>query len=217
MSFELFDPDGEVSIRKGSLPHWFQPRVTYFVTFRTTDSVPTSLAASWHSRRDKWLKEHGIDPCASNWKALASQLSPPEQREFDRTFAAEFMNYLDRGHGACVLRRPAMAQIVADSFQHFDGARYHLGDFVIMPNHVHLLCCLLGGTDIEAQCYCWKKFTSRSINVALGRTGRFWQEESFDHLVRGAEAFDYFRRYIAENPAAARLQTGEYLHYRAPT
>ena len=29
---------------------------------------------------------------------------------------------------------------------------------------------------------------------------RFWREESFDHLVRTAEHFQAFRRYIADNP-----------------
>jgi len=31
MPFELFDPDGDLTIRQGNLPHWFQPGVTYFV------------------------------------------------------------------------------------------------------------------------------------------------------------------------------------------
>ena len=85
-----------------------------------------------------------------------------------------------------------------------------------MPNHVHLLTCLLGSTEIEDQCYSWKKFTAAKINKALRQRGRFWQEESFDHLVRSPEQFDYFQRYIAENPRKAGLQAGEYLHYRRP-
>jgi hypothetical protein len=63
-----------------------------------------------------------------------------------------------------------------------------------MPNHVHLLVCLLGNTDLEEQCYSWKKYTATSINRALGQKGRFWQEESFDHLVRSPEQFHYLRR-----------------------
>ncbi len=125
------------------------------------------------------------------------------------------MRYLDRGHGACVLRRPDVAQIVADSLQHSDGSRYYLGDFVVMPNHVHLLCCLIGGTEIEEQCYAWKKVTAGKINRLLGQKGRFWQEESFDHLVRTAEAFEYFRHYIEMNPPNAKLKAGEFLYYRA--
>jgi hypothetical protein len=41
MSSELFDPDQELRVREGAnVPHWFQPRVTYFVTFWTGDSLP---------------------------------------------------------------------------------------------------------------------------------------------------------------------------------
>ena len=41
----------------------------------------------------------------------------------------------------------------------------------------------------------------------------FWHEESFDHLVRTAEHFQAFRRYIADNPARAGLRQHEYLHW----
>jgi type I restriction enzyme R subunit len=121
------------------------------------------------------------------------------------------MAYLDRGCGACVLKRPAVARIVADNLRHFDGQRYQLGDFVVMPNHVHLLVCLLGRTDLEQQCYSWKKYTATKINRALGQRGRFWHEESFDHLVRSPEEFEHLRRYIVDNPKEAHLREGEYL------
>src|SRR5262249_10657565 len=98
------------------------------------------------------------------------------------------------------------------SLFHFDGERYWLADFIVMPNHVHLLVCLLGDTEIDRQCYSWKKYTAGAINAALGRRGRFWQEESFDHLVRGADEFDRFRFYIAENGSRAGLRESEYLY-----
>ena len=138
---------------------------------------------------------------------------PMLEREFNLLFTREFMQYLDRGLGACVLRRPEAAQIVADSFLHFDGVRYWMSDFVVMPNHVHALFCLLGDREIEAQCYSWKKFTAERINKFLGKKGRFWQEESFDHLVRSAEQFEYLRKYIAENPLKAGLRAGEFILY----
>jgi putative transposase len=210
--FELFDPKAEVIVREGNLPHWYQPGVTYFVTFRTEDSIPQSLLRSWYARRDAWLREHGINPATADWKVQLARV-PSLEREFGKRFTREFMEYLDRGYGACVLRRLELAQLVADSLRHFDGVRYHLSDFVIMPNHVHLLACLLGNTEIEKQCYSWKKFTAALINKALGQRGRFWQEESFDHLVRSPEQFEYLQRYIAENPEKAGLRPGECLYY----
>jgi menaquinone-specific isochorismate synthase len=69
-----------------------------------------------------------------------------------------------------------------------------------MPNHVHLIVCLLGTTKIEAQCTSWKHFSAREINRTLGTKGRFWQEESFDHLIRSSAQFAAIQRYIADNP-----------------
>jgi type I restriction enzyme R subunit len=106
---------------------------------------------------------------------------------------------------------------VADGLKHFDGERYELGDFVVMPHHVHLLVGLSGDTDIEQQCYSWKKFTATQINRKLGRSGRFWQEESFDHLVRSPESFERFREYIAQNGPSAGLRPNNYLHYVSVT
>jgi type I restriction enzyme R subunit len=209
--FELFDPEAEVRITAGNLPHWYQPGVTYFVTFRTEDSVPREAADLWHRRRDDWLLRHGIDPTASDWKQTFRRLPDIAQDEYHSTFTREFLEYLDRGFGACVLRKPELARLVARSLCHFDGDRYHLGDFVVMPNHVHLLVCLLGSTEIESQCYSWKKYTATQINRALGQSGRFWQEESFDHLVRSPEQFAYLQRYIAANPHQAKIGDGEFL------
>jgi type I restriction enzyme R subunit len=214
MIFQLFDPKEDVRVTAGNLPHWFQLGVTYFVTFRTADSLPVEVAEVRYRRRDAWLRGHGIDPQVRGWQARLRELPELLQFEFHNTFSHEFMEHLDCGHGECVLRQPALANMVAESLHHFDDQRYLLGDFVVMPNHVHLLVCLLGNTDIEDQCYSWKKFTATRINRALGRSGRFWQEESFDHLVRSDWQFDYLRRYIAENPHTAKLRKGEYLYWR---
>ena len=215
MTFEIFNPKADFTIHDGNLPHWYQPGVMYFVTFRAEDSVPQELSRSWYARRDAWLRREGIDPSSPTWK-MVLRTRPELERAFHGTFTGEFMEYLDRGFGDCLLQRPELAGIVADSLSHFDSQRYHLGDFVVMPNHVHLLVCLLGGTEIERQCKSWKKFTAGQINRALGGHGRFWQEESFDHFVRSPEQFAALQVYIAENPKKANLRAGEFRHYIRP-
>jgi putative transposase len=213
--FELFDRKQPYSVRGGNLPHWYQPGVIFFVTFRTEDSVPQPLVRKWHVERAHWLRAHGIDLQHRDWKTqLAAQ--PDLERQFNRQFTRQFMEYLDRGYGACPLRDHPAAEAVAAALHHFDGQRYSLGDFVVMPNHVHLLAGLLGATEIEAQCKSWKRYSAGQINRLTGGAGRFWQEESFDHLVRSGEQFEALRRYIAENPHKAGLRDGEYLHYRRP-
>ena len=217
MIFEPFDPRAEYVVGEGgNLPHWYQPGVTYFVTFRTEDSIPVQLASQWRRRRDTWLRKDGIDSTGRHWKAKLGQLPRNEQREFHETFSGAFLEYLDRGYGACVLKTPKLSSVVADSLLHFDEDRYVLGDFVVIPNHVHLLVCLLGDTEIEAQCTSWKKFTAREINRRSGQKGRFWQEESFDHLVRSPEQFEAIQRYIADNPRKAGLRDGEFYYRKRP-
>ena len=92
-------------------------------------------------------------------------------------------------------------------------ARYTLSDFVVMPNHVHLLATFRGLDEMLTQCTNWKRFTSTAINRALGRSGRFWQTEGFDHLVRSEARFRQYREYIAKNPIRAGLKPGEYAYY----
>ena len=86
--------------------------------------------------------------------------------------------------------------------------------FVLMPNHVHLLVTFFRGTSLDAQCYSWKHYTATKLNRALGQHGRFWQDESFDHLVRSERHFEHYQQYIAQNTQKANLCEGEYLLYR---
>ncbi len=212
--FELFDPTGDVRISAGSnLPHWYQPGATYFITFRTEDSFPVDVARRWYAGRNNWLRQHGIDMDSGDWKQQLAALAEPLRRTFHETFSREYMETLDRGLGHCVLQRREFSKVVADSLLHLNGDRYVMGDFVIMPNHVHLIVGLRGDTEVKAQCYSWKKFSAGKINRATGSRGRFWQEESFDHLIRSAEQFDGIRRYIAENPR--NLKDGEYHLYQS--
>jgi len=134
--FELFDPDADVRIEMGtSLPHWYQPGVSYFVTFRTEDSMPVEVSRRWHAQRADWLHRHGISMGNRNWRDQLDRLDVALRRDFHDTFSRQYMEALDKGLGACVLRRPELSKIVADALLHFDGDRYHMGDFVVMPNH----------------------------------------------------------------------------------
>jgi len=131
----------------------------------------------------------------------------------DYSVINRYLPHLDELHGNCPLRRPELSKIVADSLHHFNHDRYELSDFVVMPNHVHLLAAFPTVEGMLQQCESWKHFTATKINKALGRRGHFWQQDGFDHLVRSVQQFDYFRRYIAENPKKAHLKSGEYVWY----
>ena len=146
----------------------------------------------------------------AHWSVIVGELPESERAEFHRTFDRCREAFLDSCHGRCLLRRPELSQIVADSLLYFDRQRYRMGDFIVMPNHVHLLAVFATAEEMKKQCDSWLHYTAYRINQAIGEKGKLWQSEPFDHIVRTPEQYDYLRRYIADNPHKAGLRAGEY-------
>jgi putative transposase len=211
MPGDLFDPKAELLITAGDRPHWSQAGAIVFVTFRTNDSIPPHVVQRWDLEKNDWMQRRGLGD-GRGWSQVLPELPASEQREFHKHFNRHREHFLDTCHGECLLRRPQLAKIVAESLLHFDGVRYQMGDFVVMPNHVHLLAAFPSAEAMRQQCDSWLHFTAFRINRELGKKGHFWQQEPFDHLVRSEEQYRYLRKYIAENPAQAKLREGEYLY-----
>ena len=210
---QTFDRQADFSIVERKLPHWSQAGCLCFITWRTVDSIPKSVLNRWHADRDTWLRNHGIEPNHEGWKLQLSELDQSLQREFVKTFSERWHRHLDACHGDCPLKDPEISNIVAASLHKFDEHRYLLTDFIVMPNHVHLLAAFADEDGMLTQCESWKHFTAREINRRLGLSDRFWQQDGFDHLVRTEEHFDGFRRYIASNPMKAGLKSSESTHF----
>jgi type I restriction enzyme R subunit len=210
---ELFDPRGNWFVREHFRPHWTQAGAVVFITFRTHDSIPKAVLERWELEKQDWLVRHGHDT-GKHWSAVVPTLGDKERAAFQKQFNRCREDFLDTCHGRCLLRRPELAEIVADSLLYFDGSRYRMGDFVIMPTHVHLLAAFSTPDTLTKQCDSWLHYTARQINQAMGENGKFWQQEPFDHLVRSLEQYEYLRQYIADNAQKARLKTGEYLYRR---
>lgn len=210
----LFDPRDEFSIVAGrNLPHWTQAGALAFITWRTWDSMPRGVIAEWVRYRNDWLERRGIDPLNESWRIELAKLPRELQDQFHELVFERWESRLDECHGQCVLRRGELSKTVADSLLHFDGERYVMADFVVMPNHVHVLAALPTEDALHRQCDSWKHYTAVQINRHLKQKGRFWAVEDFDHLVRSEEQLVRLRRYIADNPLKAHLQVGEYRHY----
>jgi putative transposase len=98
-----------------------------------------------------------------------------------------------------------LASIIEQSFFFSHGERFLLDAYVIMPDHVHLLIRPIVEWRLARILMGLKGFTAREINKTLHRRGPFWQDESFDHLVRNeADWLDKFG-YIHNNPVEAGL------------
>ncbi len=107
--------------------------------------------------------------------------------------------------GACILRDPTMAGIVRDALRHFDGKRYHLHAWCIMPNHVHVVVTPWGEHALSSILHSWKSFTAHVINKERKARGEVWERESFDHLVRSPDSLIRFVAYVDRNPVEAGL------------
>ena len=211
----FFDRTQDYTVLERKLPHWVQPGVVSFITLRTDDSIPKPVLARWREDRAEWLRQRAINPIASGWRQRLAELESSEQEDFYRRFSAKWHSELDAGYGACMLQQPELAAIVSESLRHADGEKYCLTDFIVMPNHVHILCAFIDEMGLLSVCESWKRFTARQINKATGQTGRFWQQDGFDHLIRSEEQFRHFQKYIQENAQKAGLMPGQSLHYSA--
>src|ERR1051325_5681100 len=138
-------------------------------------------------------------PVFLTWRLSGSL--PPE-RVFHReslnsgeAFAA-FDRLLDAGSGPLFLRQPVIAEIVADQIRTGgDSGSYSVSAFVVMPNHVHLLCTPQSSLPELVQRI--KGPTARRANLLLGRERKqFWQSEYFDRTVRDPTEFDKIANYI---------------------
>jgi len=108
--------------------------------------------------------------------------------------------------GAFYLRQPAIADMVVEAiYYNRDVLRHYLlHAFVVMPNQVHLLCA--PAVELQKLTRSLKGITAKRANAMLALTGKpFWQEESYDRLVRNGAEFDKIRSYIEQNPVRAGL------------
>lgn len=184
----FFDRKSSFVVHHRRLPHWSQAGTICFLTWRTADSLPKQVLQRWQAERLALLRSAGIDPSA-DVRDQINRLETAAASQLRCELFQRWDGYLDQAHGACLLKRTDITQIVAASLEHFDGDRYLLFDYVIMPNHVHLLAAFDSEERLLKQTRSWKRFSAGRINKLVGRTGPFWQRDAFDHLVRDEGAF----------------------------
>ena len=198
VAFRGFDPYDCVPTTRRRLPHWRQTDVTYFVTFRLADSLPQTLLHQWRDERAIWMRLH-----PSPWRA-------DEEHEYKERFIDRMREWLDAGMGACQMRRTDVRAQVELCLLHFDGKRYDIDAFVLMPNHIHVLIKPAPGYDLSTLLQGIKGVSANRCNEMLGCKSTFWMDESYDHIVRDVKELAVFRNYIAGNPAKAGLKADEY-------
>jgi REP element-mobilizing transposase RayT len=195
------------------LPHWTRDEAWYAVTFRLWDSLPQHVIESWLFERKNIVKTAD---------RMKRPLSEHEKRRLAHLYSERVERYLDAGYGSCYMKNSRVAELVANALQHFDGRRYALAAWCVMPNHVHVVVQPFAGktatagtavplTELPGIVHSWKSFTAKEANALLRRSGDFWQAESYDHMIRNSADFHHAVRYVLDNPIKARLKNWQWV------
>ncbi|MDX2042137.1 MAG: aminotransferase class I/II-fold pyridoxal phosphate-dependent enzyme [Acidobacteriota bacterium] len=169
---------------RGYLPHFDGGEVLQFVTIRLHDSIPAHVLRQWMIELEQQVADESERSIALHHKIEA---------------------FTDQGHGECWLRQPEIAEIVEQSLLHFDGERYRLSAWVVMPNHVHFLLAPMEGQSLSKILQSLKTWSAKSANNILKRLGQFWMPDYFDRYIRSEKHYCDVVAYIENNPVKAKL------------
>ena len=145
------------------LPHWHQDGKYVFVTFRLHDSLPQEKLQWLREEKESWLKRH-----PQPW-------NKEDTKEYIDKFGKTVEKWLDNGLGDCLLKKQSNRKIIEDALLYFNGDKYDLVAFVVMPNHVHILMKLKRGNKLTAIMRSLKSYTAKEINKNEKKSGPVWQ------------------------------------------
>jgi REP element-mobilizing transposase RayT len=175
--------------RQRRLRHLDAPGLIQHVTFRLHDSLPAHV-----------LRDAGLPSLGKDERAIPEDSNVP-----DASLESPYARLVDAGYGECWLRRPEVAESMVKILLHFDGERYQIVEWCVMPNHVHVLVQCHAGWALPRVVQGWKSFGARTANAMLQRSGPFWAPDYFDRFIRDGAHLATVRQYIRDNPVAAGL------------
>lgn len=183
------------------LPHFQPAEGTFFVTYRLFGSIPMEVVREMQAEFEK--KKAAV----SNNSKLS--LAEKKQLLYDcqKWHFGQVDAFLDKApNEPHWLKNKAVAKIVSESIHTCEARYFQLWCYCIMANHVHLLITLKPESPVLFQVLQnHKSFTGGVCNEFLGLEGKFWERESYDHLVRKNGEFERIMFYILNNPVKAKL------------
>ena len=106
----------------------------------------------------------------------------------------------------CLLQSGRMAELLINVLSHYQKQdKYRLHEFVVMPNHFHLLITPAPSVTLEKAVQFIKGGFSYRARKELAISGEIWQTSFYDHRVRDANEYVRFRHYIHMNPVRRGL------------
>ena len=205
--------DHEGLIRRRDLPHIDVEGKPIFITACLQGSLSQVGLSKIRKYRDELnAKRTPPDMTAAEW----------EMKKHKLVFKL-VDSLLDRASPVKLLEEDRLAKIVQDAFLHFADERYRLLAFVVMPSHHHWMFLPLESfteelarsqmtldvkkrrTPREVISHSIQSYTATQCNRLLGKTGAFWQTETFDHFARDEAETLRIIDYIEQNPVVAGL------------
>ncbi|MFG0261628.1 MAG: transposase, partial [Novipirellula sp. JB048] len=174
-------------------PHWRQKGATYFVTFHLADALPLAKRRQLQAMRVEWERKCPPPRDEATWT------------EYAKTVFRLVEKWMDAGSGECWFRNQLYAGELRRSILHFHEQRYHVGCFVIMANHCHLVMRPFAEVSLEEEVGSMKSVTANFINKHEKTVGSLWQEESYDRIIRDEEHLYRVVQYIGNNPRLAEI------------
>ncbi len=167
---------------RGFLPHCDFPGLIQSVSVHLFDSVPVEVL-------ERWIRELDTECDKKSQAKLRSRIE----------------HYEDMGYGNCFLSDANVARLVEDALLYFDGERYDILAWCIMPNHLHSLFVPRLGYSLTDIVQNWKSYTAHQANKWLRRSGEFWFPDYFDEFMKTTKQLEATIDYIELNPVTARL------------
>lgn len=108
--------------------------------------------------------------------------------------------------GHRLLQSERNAMLLIDVLRSYVAAhKFQLHDFVIMPDHIHLLITVRRDMTIEKAMQLIKGSFSYRLRKGFGFSGEVWQRGFSEVRVISKESYAEHRKYIAQNPVIAGL------------
>jgi len=202
-------------VTRGDLPHWYVPGHPHFITYRLANTIPAIVLEEWQRR---FAEKARVG-------AHTDMPSDAHRMRLHKQFFAEYDRYLDMHRERDWLSDPRVAEVIRENLYHHDGVKFQLLAWCVMHNHVHVVLQPLEvasthtaeagsfgygeiadrGSPLSSIMHSLKSYTANRANEILGRSGQFWQHESYDHWVRDLDELNRIVDYVIGNPVEAGL------------
>ena len=175
--FQLYRSEDSPWYCRGYLPHCDRRDRPQFITYRLADALPQKVLERLH-----------------------------QQKKAGEDITSHLQEKLDAGYGACWLKRDKFAEVIVENLHYHAPTRYRLLDWVIMPNHVHILYDK-PTVPLEKITHGWKSYTAHKLKpqTDLSDEDSFWQRGVYDRYIRDAGHLSNVTNYIYLNPVKAGL------------